>query len=73
MTTPLITLDIQKKLDNWRALAASGELTLEQMREAIIVMRQGRLAAQEANASSGASKPRAVKKAIDTDALLEGL
>ncbi len=72
--TPVITLDIQQKIDRWRQRAVTGELTLEEMREAVTVMRNGRLAAAEANAAStkkSGGGGRTAKTPVNVDKLLE--
>ena len=57
MSSP-IPLDLQSKIATWRLRAADGTLTLDEMKEAFVFLRQGRLAA----ASSAATAKR--KKAI---------
>jgi hypothetical protein len=53
-----IPLELQAKISSWRLRAAEGTLTIEEMKEAILHLRSGRVSAQ---AASGAAKR---KKAI---------
>jgi hypothetical protein len=66
--------EIQSKLALWRAKAADGTITLDDMKAAIICLRANRKAAQLANESSGrkaAKKPtRSADEMLDE---LEGL
>lgn len=55
-----MTPEVQAKLAVWRAEAAAGTLTLEQMKEAIQVLRQGR----KASASSEGKARSKVKAAV---------
>lgn len=66
--------ETQAKIQIWRQKALAGELTLEESREAIAVMRQGRLHAAEVSAKSRtkASGARA-KAAVNSDSLLSEL
>tara|TARA_R110000868_G_scaffold544_2_gene4017 strand:+ start:208 stop:423 length:216 start_codon:yes stop_codon:yes gene_type:complete len=47
MTSP-VSPELQSKIASWRKRAAVGELSLEEMREAISWLRQGRVAAASA-------------------------
>lgn len=51
----------QEKVRVWREKAVAGSLTLDDCREAYNLLRQGRLAAQEAAAKSKASGKKASK------------
>lgn len=61
------------KIAIWRAKAADNTITLEEMKEAVIAMRAGRMEAAAANASSSkkSSKPKA--KVEDADDMLNEL
>lgn len=63
-----MTPEIASKVAVWRAKAANNTLTLEEMREAIAIMRQGRLGA--AAASSAARRSRAKAEIPDAEDLL---
>lgn len=71
----LITPETEMKIKLWREKAAAGTLTMDEMKEAIIILRAGRLAASEAaskTASTG-GKSRAKKTPVDAQALLDGI
>ena len=70
MTTPL---DVSMKVAEWRAKARAGTLTLEETREAIQYLRQGR--ALVSTATGGSKTTRAKPKPSGDDLLseLEGL
>ena len=57
MSSP-VSLELQQKIAAWRLRATEGTLTLEDMREAIIALRAGRVAA--ANASATAKRKKAI-------------
>jgi len=61
--------DVSAKMALWRQKARNNELTVEEMREAITVLRAGRLSAHTASA---ATKTRAASKKtpVDSDQLL---
>lgn len=58
--TELISNELQSKFASWRMKAAAGELSLEEMREGIRFLRQGRMAAAS---TAGAAKSRTKKSA----------
>ncbi len=61
-----MTPEQRTRIEQYRQLAIAKTITVEQMKEAVILMRESRLAAQAANASSGKSKkPKAPKKSAD--------
>lgn len=64
----LIPLELQAKIESWRRRAATGELTLPEMKEAIIHLRAGRLSA--ANASATAKRKKAIVEIPKADDLL---
>lgn len=53
--TTVISAELQSKMATWRQKCTDGTITLPEMREAILAMRQDRLAAGQA-ASSGSRK-----------------
>lgn len=55
MTSP-ISLELQQKIATWRMKASEGTLTLEEMREAVLVLRADRVNAQNASAASKRKK-----------------
>ena len=73
MSNP-VPLDLQNKIAAWRLKAADGTLTLEEMKEAIIHLRQGRVAAVTASAAAKRKKSIAeIPQADDLLGELEGL
>ena len=79
-------VEFQMKLEEWRGKAREGTLTVDEMREAVLFMRAGRVhaAATKAKRASTAaaaaagtsSSPRTLKAkaaAVDSDALLGSL
>lgn len=67
-------VEFQMKLEEWRRKARDNQLTIEEMREAILFMRQGRVHAAQMKAKRAATgSPRTTKEkaaALDSDALL---
>jgi hypothetical protein len=60
MNTP-VPLELQSKIASWRQRAAEGTLTLDEMREAVVHLRAGRLSAASAvNAARKSSAKRSV-------------
>lgn len=51
MTNP-VPIELQMKLAEWRRKTQEGTISLEEMKEAIIVLRQGRVAAAAASATA---------------------
>lgn len=73
MTLP-ITPELQSKIAGWRQRAAEGTLTIEEMREAILHLRAGRVSAQNASAASTRKKAiAAIPSAADMLSDLEAL
>lgn len=72
----LLTPEMQAQISVWRQKAAEGTLTVEEQREAIKILREGRLQAMtaakasKAKSATGESKPRAKKVARSADDLL---
>lgn len=75
MTTSPISPELQSKIAEWRIKSANGTITLDEMRQAVIAMRDGRTGAQEAAAASGkkSSVKKPVRKADDMLAELGSL
>jgi hypothetical protein len=66
-----MNIDIQQKVALWRQKALDNTLTVEEMREAVGVLRQGRIGA--AIASDTARRKKAVKVVPSADDLLSEL
>lgn len=70
-----MTPEIQAKISLWRTKAAAGKLTDEEMAEAILVLRAGRVnaaAASEKSRSTRTRKPAEIPNADDLLAELDG-
>jgi ribosomal protein L12E/L44/L45/RPP1/RPP2 len=52
--------ELQAKIASWRAKSAVGELTIEEMKDAIIHLRAGRTAAASASSASATKRKKAV-------------
>lgn len=72
MSNP-IPLELQSKIASWRLRAAEGTLTLEEMKEAIVHLRAGRLSAATAAATAKRSSAAGTKKTVigNSDDLLD--
>jgi len=57
MSSP-IPLELQSKIASWRLRAAEGTLTLDEMKEAIVHLRAGRLSAAVAASAAKRTAPR---------------
>lgn len=69
-----VPLELQSKIANWRLRAAEKTLTLEEMKEAIIYLRAGRVNAASSVAATKRKKAiAAVPSADDMLSDLEGL
>ena len=55
----MISPELAAKISLWRAKSLDGTITMEEMREAVKQMREGRLAASQASANSKRSKAKA--------------
>ena len=66
-----MTPDLQSQVALWRAKIADGSITKEEMKEAVIHLRQGRLAA--AQASTTAKRAKAKAEIPNADDLLSEL
>lgn len=72
MSSP-ISLELQSKIALWRQRAATGELTLDEMKEAIIHLRAGRVAAAAASSATAAKRKKAFATIPSQDDLLNEL
>lgn len=72
--TAYTSQDTQLSLAQYRALARNGEATVEQLREALRLVRGDRIRAGATSTKAKATKATAAKKVdIDSDALLAEL
>jgi hypothetical protein len=71
----LLSPEMLNKVAEWRAKSAAGTLTLDEMREAIVIMRGNRISAAKTAASSPSSKAKKgpARSADDLLGELEGL
>jgi len=60
-----VSLELQIKLTEWRRKAADGTITLDEMKEAVLLVRQGRVAAAQASATAKRKVARAVIPSAD--------
>lgn len=67
----MISLEDSQRLQDWQAKALRNELTIDECRTAIEILRQGRTGAQIGSTKSRTAKA-AAKKPIDTQMLLKG-
>lgn len=77
MSTP-VPLELQAKIASWRLRAADGTLTLDEMKEAIVYLRAGRMSAATAavatkRASAAGAKKTVISNSDDLLSELEGL
>ena len=70
MSNP-VPLELQSKIASWRLRAAEGTLTLEEMKEAVAFLRQGRVAA--ANASAASKRKKAIAEIPHASDMLDEL
>lgn len=74
VTEMALSPEAQAKVQLWRQKAREGTLTQDEMREAIVTLRQDRVAAAGVSAASRAKKSAtAAKKAVNSDDLLSEL
>lgn len=64
MSVNVVPPELQSKIAVWRAKALDGTISLDEMREAVILLRGGRKAAQEASEASG-KKAKKPARAVD--------
>ena len=69
--TSLISPKLQSKITTWRLRAAEGTLELSEMKEAVALLRQGRLTA--ANASAASKRKKAIAEIPHADDMLSEL
>lgn len=73
MSSP-VSLELQAKISSWRQRSAEGTLTLDEMKEAILYLRAGRVQAANASAASKRKKSiAAIPSAADMLSELDGL
>ena len=70
MSNP-VPLELQSKIASRRLRAAEGTLTLEEMKEAVAFLRQGRVAA--ANASAASKRKKAIAEIPHASDMLDEL
>jgi hypothetical protein len=70
MTNP-VPLELQAKISVWRQRSREGTLTQDEMKEAILALRAGRVAAMQA--SSTAKRKRAIAAIPSADDMLSEL
>lgn len=58
MSSP-VSPELQSKIANWRLRAATNELTLEEMKEAVLYLRSDRMAAAKASSVTAAKRKKA--------------
>ena len=66
-----ISPELQSKIAAWRLRASEGTLELSEMKEAVLLLRQGRVAA--ANASAQAKRKKAIAEIPHADDMLSEL
>lgn len=69
----MMTPELQTKIAGWRLRAAEGTLTLEEMKEAIVHLRAGRLGAAQAAQKARATTKRAIAEIPSADDMLSDL
>ena len=72
MTNP-VPLELQAKIASWRERAAAGTLTIEEMKEAIIHLRAGRLGAAQTVQRAAATRKKAIAVIPSQDDMLAEL
>jgi len=63
-------MDIKEQIEIWKTKAIQGELTQEEMREAVAIMREGR---EQALATPKKATTKKAQAPVDTDALMKQL
>lgn len=72
----MISPELQSKIATWRAKAAEGKLTFEEMKEAVVALRAGRMEASKSAQNAAAKRKKAIAaipSAEDMMSELEGL
>lgn len=72
MSNP-VPLELQAKIASWRLRAAEGTLTLEEMKEAIVFLRAGRLGAAQAAQKTAATRKKAIAAIPSAEDMLSDL
>lgn len=65
--------ELQAKVANWRRKAADGTISLDEMRDAVQALREGRVAAATVSEKSRATKAKAKAEIKSADAMLDEL
>lgn len=64
MTSP-VSPELSSKIAYWRSRSLEGTITIDEMKEAILALRQDRKAAAEASEASGSKRKKAPPKNVD--------
>lgn len=72
MTNKMYTPEVQSRISTLRAKALANTLTREEMKEAVILLRQGRSSAVAASAA-GKTRAKASRAPVNVDAQLDEL
>jgi hypothetical protein len=70
---PVQSPELQSKLAQWRQKSIDGTITLEELKEAVRIMRSDRHAALDAQMKSASGAKRTAKAPVDTAKLLSDL
>ena len=70
---PVQSPELQSKLALWRQKSIDGTITLEELKEAVRIMRSDRHAALDAQMKSASGTKRTAKAPVDTAKLLNDL
>ena len=65
--------ELQAKITSWRLRAAAGELTLDEMKEAVKALRAGRVSAASASAASASKRSKSIAAIPSAEDLLAEL
>jgi len=68
-----VSLELQSKIANWRLRAATNELTLEEMKEAVIYLRSDRMAAAKASSETKSKRKKAFAEIPSQSDMLDEL
>lgn len=61
----VVSPEMQSKIDNWRLKSDAGTITLEEMKEAVIILRQDRNSASKTTSTSKGRKKAPAKSATE--------
>lgn len=64
MTSP-VSPELSSKITYWRSRSLEGTITIDEMKEAILALRQDRKSAAEASEASGSKRKKAPPKNVD--------